>query len=123
ALKHNTIYDYGAVFLAVIGMSIPNFVFAALLQYFVGVKLGWLPAALWKGYDHSIMPSVALSVMVIATVARFVRTEMLEVLGEDYVLTARAKGLSLFVVIIIHVLRNALIPVITVMGAVAVSIL
>src|SRR5699024_12618773 len=53
ALKHNTIYDYGAVFLAVIGMSIPNFVFAALLQYFVGVKLGWLPAALWKGYDHS----------------------------------------------------------------------
>lgn len=123
SLKHNTIYDYGAVFLAVIGMSIPNFVFAALLQYFVGVKLGWLPAALWKGYDYSIMPSIALSVMVIATVARFVRTEMLEVLGQDYVLTARAKGLSEFVVIIKHVLRNALIPVITVMGPLAVSIL
>src|SRR5699024_12031485 len=76
-----------------------------------------------KGYDHSIMPSVALSVMVIATVARFVRTEMLEVLGQDYVLTARAKGLSEFVVIIKHVLRNALIPVITVMGPLAFSIL
>src|SRR5699024_12236023 len=63
ALKHNTIYDYGAVFLAVIGMSIPNFVFEALLQYFFGVKLGWLPAALWKGYDHSIMPSASCLVM------------------------------------------------------------
>src|SRR5699024_12645988 len=77
ALKHNTIYDYGSVFFAVIGMSIPNFVFAALMQYFIGVKLGWLPVALWKDYSHSIMPTIALSVMVIATVARFIRTEML----------------------------------------------
>lgn len=123
ALKHNTIYDYGSVFLAVIGMSIPNFVFAALMQYFIGVKLGWLPVALWKGYDHSIMPTIALSVMVIATVARFIRTEMLEVLGQDYVLTARAKGLSEVVVIIKHVLRNALIPVVTVVGPLAVSIM
>lgn len=123
ALKHNTIYDYGSVFLAVIGMSIPNFVFAALMQYFIGVKLGWLPVALWKGYDHSIMPTIALSVMVVATVARFIRTEMLEVLGQDYVLTARAKGLSEVVVIIKHVLRNALIPVVTVVGPLAVSIM
>src|SRR5699024_5219359 len=123
ALKHNTIYDYGSVFLAVIGMSIPNFVFAALKQYFIGVKLGWLPVAIWKGYSHSIMPTIALSVMVIATVARFIRTEMLEVLGQDYVLTARAKGLSEVVVIIKHVLRNALIPVVTVVGPLAVSIM
>ena len=123
ALKHNTIYDYGSVFLAVIGMSIPNFVFAALMQYFIGVKLGWLPVALWKDYSHSIMPTIALSVMVIATVARFIRTEMLEVLGQDYVLTARAKGLSEVVVIIKHVLRNALIPVVTVVGPLAVSIM
>ena len=123
ALKHNTIYDYTSVFLAVIGMSIPAFVFAALMQYFIGVKLGWLPVALWKGYSYSIMPSVALSVMVVATVARFIRTEMLEVLGQDYVLTARAKGLSEVTVIIKHVLRNALIPVVTVVGPLAVSIM
>src|SRR5699024_6934161 len=123
ALKHNTIYDYGSVFLAVIGMSIPNFVFAALMQYFIGVKLGWLPVALWKDYYHSIMPTIALSVMVIATVARFIRTEVLEVLGQDYVLTARAIGLCEVVVIIKHVLRNALISVVTVVGSLAVSIM
>src|SRR5699024_184869 len=123
ALKHNTIYDYGSVFLAVIGMSIPNFVFAALMQYFIGVKLGWLPVALWKDYYHSIMPTIALSVMVIATVARFIRTEMLEVLGQDYVLTARAKGLREVVVIIKYVHSNALIPVVTVVVPLAVSIM
>lgn len=123
ALKHNTILDYGSVFIAVLGMSIPSFVFAALLQYYVGVKLEWLPVALWKGYSYSIMPSIALSVLVIATVARFIRSEMLEVLGQDYVLTARAKGVSEEVVIIKHVLRNALIPAITVVGPLTVSIM
>lgn len=123
AIRHNTILDYGSVFIAVLGMSIPSFVFAALIQYFVGVKLGWLPVALWKGYSHSILPSIALSVLVIATVARFIRTEMLEVLGQDYVLTARAKGISEQVVIIKHVLRNALIPVVTVVGPLTVSIM
>src|SRR5699024_12578340 len=78
ALNHNTIYDYGSVLLAVIGMSIPTFVSAALMQYFIGVKLGWLPVALWKDYSHSIMPTIALSVMVIATVARFILTAMRE---------------------------------------------
>jgi len=123
ALKHNTIFDYGSVFIAVLGMSIPSFVFAALLQYYVGVKLEWLPVALWKGYSYAIMPSIALSVMVIATVARFIRSEMLEVLGQDYVLTARAKGISEGVVIVKHVLRNALIPVVTVVGPLTVSIM
>ncbi len=123
ALNHNTILDYGSVFLAVLGMSIPAFVFAALLQYFIGVQLEWLPAALWKGYTYSILPSVALSVTVIATVARFIRTEMLEVLGQDYVNTARAKGIGERKVITRHVIRNALIPVITVLGPLAVGIM
>src|SRR5699024_5110242 len=87
------------------------------------VKLGWLPVALWKDYSHSIMPTIALSVMVIATVARFIRTEMLEVLGQDYVLTARAKGLSEVVVIIKHVLRNALHLSVRVVGLLAVCIM
>jgi oligopeptide transport system permease protein len=123
ALKHNSVLDYGSVFIAVLGMSIPNFVFAALMQYFIGVKLGWLPVALWKGYEYAIMPSLALSVIVIATVARFIRSEMLEVLGQDYVQTAKAKGLSNSAVIIKHVIRNASIPVITMLGPLAVSIM
>src|SRR5699024_6196006 len=114
ALKHNTISDYGSVFIAVLGMSIPSCVFAALIQYVMRVKLGLVPVALLEGCSYAIMPSIALSVVVIATVARFVRSEMLEVVGQDYVLTARAKGISEEVVIIRHVLRNAVIPVVPV---------
>lgn len=123
ALKHNSFLDYGSVTIAVLGMSIPSFVFAALLQYYVGVKLGWLPAALWEGYENTIMPSLALSVTVIATVARFIRTEMLEVLGQDYIVTARAKGLSEKAVVFKHIIRNAIIPVVTMLGPLAVAIM
>jgi oligopeptide transport system permease protein len=123
ALRHNSILDYGSVFIAVLGMSIPSFVFAALMQYYIGVKLQWLPVALWKGWEYTIMPTLALSVMVIATVARFIRTEMLEVLGQDYVVTARAKGISETAVIIKHVVRNALIPVVTMLGPLTVGIM
>lgn len=123
ALKHNTILDYGSVTLAVLGMSIPSFVFAALLQYYIGVKLEWLPVALWESYDSTLLPSFALSVTVIATVARFIRSEMLEVLGQDYVITARSKGLRESVVVTRHVIRNALIPVVTMLGPLAVSIM
>ncbi|MBD8070756.1 ABC transporter permease [Bacillus sp. PS06] len=123
ALKHNSILDYGAVTIAVLGMSIPSFVFAALLQYYVGVKWGILPPALWESYQHTLLPSFALSVTVIATVARFIRSEMLEVLGQDYVITARAKGISEAGIIVKHVVRNALIPVVTMLGPLAVSIM
>jgi oligopeptide transport system permease protein len=123
ALKHNSVFDYGSVAIAVLGMSIPSFVFAALLQYYIGVKLEWLPVALWEGYSSTILPSFALSVTVTATVARFIRSEMLEVLGQDYVITARAKGMNEKQVIIKHVIRNALIPVVTMLGPLAVSIM
>jgi oligopeptide transport system permease protein len=123
ALNHNTLLDYGSVTIAVLGMSIPSFVFAALLQYFIGVKLGWLPVALWDGYENTIMPSLALSVTVIATVARFIRTEMLEVLGQDYIVTARAKGISEKDVVNKHIIRNAMIPVVTMLGPLAVAIM
>jgi oligopeptide transport system permease protein len=123
ALNHNSYLDYGSVTIAVLGMSIPSFVFAALMQYFIGVKLGWLPAALWEGYEYTVMPSLALSVTVIATVARFFRTEMLEVLGQDYIVTARAKGLSEKTVVFKHIIRNAIIPVITMLGPLAVAIM
>ena len=123
ALNHNSFLDYGSVTIAVLGMSIPSFVFAALMQYFIGVKLGWLPVALWEGYENTIMPSLALSVTVIATVARFIRTEMLEVLGQDYIVTARAKGISEKSVVFKHAIRNAIIPVVTMLGPLAVSIM
>ncbi|MGG4494649.1 ABC transporter permease [Brevibacillus reuszeri] len=123
ALRQNTLFDFGAVTLAVLGMSVPSFVFAALLQYYVGVKLGWLPAGLWEDYTYSIMPSLALAVTVVAAVARFIRTEMLEVLSQDYILSARAKGISETEVVWKHVVRNSLIPVVTMLGPMAVSIM
>ncbi|MCA3748564.1 MAG: ABC transporter permease [Rubrobacter sp.] len=116
ALRHNTIWDTLAVVVAVIGIGVPNFVLGPLLQYWFGVKLGWFPIAFFESYRHSILPSLALSVFVISTVARFVRSEMLEVMGQDYVVLARAKGISNVAVIVRHVLRNALIPLITVLA-------
>ncbi|MCM3271526.1 ABC transporter permease [Paenibacillus elgii] len=123
ALRHNTLWDAVAMFIAVIGVSIPNFVFAALLQYYVGMKWGLLPVAFWKSYSSSIMPSVALSLIVIALIARFVRNEMLEVLQQDYIVLAKAKGLSPFAIVWKHAVRNALIPVITILGPITVNIL
>lgn len=123
ALKHNTFLDYGSMMLAVLGLSIPSFIFAGLMQYFVGVKLGWLPVAFWEGPAHHVMPAISLSTIVIATVARFMRTEMLEVLSQDYITTAKAKGISNAAVIMKHSLRNAMIPVITMLGPLAVAIM
>lgn len=122
ALYHNTTIDYASIIIAVIGLSIPNFVFAGLLQYWVGVKLEWLPVAFWRGFEYTILPTIALSMFVIATVARYIRTEMIEVLSEDYMLTAKSKGLSRFTMIWRHGVRNSLIPIITIMGPLVVSL-
>ncbi|KOS29375.1 peptide ABC transporter permease [Bacillus anthracis] len=116
ALRNNTWVDYGATIISVLGMSVPSFVFAALLQYFVGVKLGWFPVAFWKGPEFTVMPTIALSMAVIATIARFARAELIEVMQADYILTAKAKGISQGVIIIKHALRNAIIPVLTIVG-------
>lgn len=116
ALRHNTWLDYGATFISVLGMSIPSFVFAAILQYYIAVQLGWLHVAFWKDFSYTILPTIALSVGVTATIARFARAELIEVLQSEYILTAKAKGLSQGVIIIKHALRNSLIPVITILG-------
>lgn len=123
AFRHNTMWDFFTMFIAVIGVAIPNFVFAALLQYYVGLKWGILPVAFWESYDSSILPTIALSMMVIALIARFMRNEMLEVLQQDYILTAKSKGLSQINVIIRHTLRNSMIPIITILGPITVSLL
>jgi oligopeptide transport system permease protein len=115
ALRHNSVWASMTTVLAVVGVSVPSFVLGPLLQYWIGVKLEWLPIAFFESWAHSILPSLALSVFVIATVARFIRSEMLEVLGQDYISLARSKGLSRIAVVVRHVLRNALIPLVTVL--------
>lgn len=123
SIKHNTIFDYGANIISVLGISIPSFIFAGLLQYFVGVKWGLLPIAFWGTPEQMIMPIISLSIFPMAISSRFLRTEMIEVLGSDYMVTAKAKGVSNFALIFKHALRNALIPLITVMGPMAVSLM
>ncbi|WP_175988426.1 oligopeptide ABC transporter permease [Bacillus sp. Marseille-Q1617] len=123
AIRHNTWLDYGSTILAVLGISIPSFVFAALLQYYVGVKLEWLPVALWGEYKHTILPTLALTVGVVATIARFMRTEMLEILSSDYILLAKAKGISKVGTVVKHAVRNAMIPIVTILGPMTVAVM
>ena len=123
ALRHNTLWDTAAVVLAVLGVGMPSFVLGPILQYVFGEKLGWFPIAFFESWWHSVLPSLALSVFVVSTVARFVRSEMLEVLGQDYVVLAKAKGLGDLAVILRHVLRNAMIPLVTVMAPLAIYLM
>ncbi|MGE5631791.1 MAG: ABC transporter permease [Caulobacteraceae bacterium] len=116
ALNHGKGWDRFSIFVAIIGVSIPAFVVAATLQYFVGVKLRLLPVAQWKGFEYTIMPTFALALGMIAQVARFMRSSMLDVLGQDYVKTAKAKGLSTLKIVWSHEIRNAILPVITILG-------
>ncbi|MFS0574497.1 oligopeptide ABC transporter permease [Sporosarcina sp. 179-K 3D1 HS] len=123
ALKQNTIWDYGSTVIAILGVSIPSFVFAALLQYAFAVHWQWFDVGLWKGWKSSVLPSLALAMTPIAMAARFIRTEMIEVLSSDYILLAKAKGASWYEIAFKHAFRNALIPLITVLGPVAASLL
>nr|WP_286168710.1 ABC transporter permease [Roseburia sp. 1XD42-34] len=123
AFKHNTTWDYFTMIIAVLGVSVPNFVLAAFLQFYVGLKWGLLPVAYWESYDHSLLPTIALSLGVVAQIARFMRNEMLEVLQQDYIITAQAKGLGDWIVLVRHAIRNAMIPIVTILGPVLVSLL
>ncbi|MEK5071383.1 oligopeptide ABC transporter permease [Sporosarcina sp. FSL K6-1508] len=123
ALKQNTVWDYGSTIVAILGISIPSFVFAALLQYVFTVYWEVLPVGLWNGWTSSILPSIALAMGPIAISARFIRTEMIEVLGSDYIMLAKAKGANWFEIAFKHAFRNALIPLVTVLGPVAAGLL
>jgi oligopeptide transport system permease protein len=123
AWKHNRAADNVTMLLAVLGVSVPNFVTAALLQYFIGLKLGLLPVAFWQSWLCSVMPSLALCFMPLSSAARFIRTEMLDVLSQDYIITARSKGMGQARLMIHHTLRNSLIPVITILGPMVVNLL
>lgn len=116
ALKQNRWEDYVVTIVATIGVAVPSFVIGAGLRYFFTTKWGLLPATGLDSPLAYIMPVIALSGFSLAFVARLTRSSMLEVLRQDYIRTARAKGLSEFVVIGKHALKNALLPVITYMG-------
>ncbi|WP_319371834.1 ABC transporter permease [uncultured Ilyobacter sp.] len=123
ALKQNKWEDYVVTVLATVGVTIPSFVVATLIIYIFSAKLQVLPSFGLKTWKHFIGPVIALSGFSLAFVARLTRSSMLEVLQQDYIRTARAKGLSEFVVIGKHALKNALIPVITYVGPMIASIL
>ena len=123
AWKHNSGIDYFTMILAVLGVSVPNFVAAALLQYYIGLKWGVLPVGFWTGWNCSVLPSIALSFSATAMVARFMRTEMLDVLDQDYIVTARAKGLSQMKVLMRHAVRNSILPVVTILGPIVVNLM
>ncbi|UOQ46924.1 ABC transporter permease [Gracilibacillus caseinilyticus] len=123
AIRHNTWVDYTSNVIAVIGISIPSFVFAGILQYYLAVQWRLFPPSFWETPIHTVLPTIALMIFPMAICARFMRTEMLEVLGSDYIELARAKGVSSNSIMFKHAMRNALIPVITVLGPMTVSLM
>jgi oligopeptide transport system permease protein len=123
ALKKNRWPDTLAILIAIIGISMPNFLLSTLLQYFFSIKMKLLPVARWGTFAHTILPSIALAAMPTAFIARLIRNNMVEILEQDYIKTAYAKGLNHFQVIVCHGLRNALIPVISYLGPIATYVL
>jgi len=124
AMFRNSWLDSLLTFLSIIGQSIPNFVFAVLLQLVFAVWLEWFPIALWDdGLASTVLPTIALCISPLANSARFMRTEMVDVLNTDYIELARAKGLSQIAVSFKHGVRNALIPILTILGPLAVALM
>jgi ABC-type dipeptide/oligopeptide/nickel transport system permease component len=116
ALYHNRIPDRVATVLAVFGTSVPSFVIATLLIQFLAVQLHWFPVATWASMKHTVLPTLALSASPLAQITRLMRSNMLEVLNQDYIKTAKAKGLPYVRVVVNHAIRNAILPVITILG-------
>ena len=116
ALGHNRAPDYISTAISVVGIATPSFVLSLILILTFSVGLGWLPVAGWKGPETWVLPTVALSGFPIALIARYTRASMLEVTRKDYVRTAHSKGVSGRSVVSRHMIRNALIPVVTILG-------
>lgn len=113
ALHKNKWPDYIVMFIAILGITVPVFVLASLLQFVFCVQLGVLPTTGWGSWQNVVLPTVVLSFGTIATYARYVKSNMLDVMNQDYILTAEAKGVSRFNVIRKHVMKNAFLPCMT----------
>ncbi|MCK4377467.1 MAG: ABC transporter permease [Actinomycetia bacterium] len=139
ALKQNSVFDYSSTFIAVVFRSIPNMALGPLLIWLIALKLGWLPVARWGAlppfflgfipkinadfFKHAMLPTFALGTAYSAGISRLTRGSLLQVIREDYIRTARAKGLSERMVIVGHALKNGLIPVITYIGPIFAAVL
>jgi ABC-type dipeptide/oligopeptide/nickel transport system permease component len=116
ALGHNKAPDYAATGISIIGIATPSFVLAILLVVLFSVVLKWFPTGGWKGPETWVLPVIALAGYQVAVIARYTRASMLEVTRKDYIRTAQSKGLRSRAVVTRHMLRNALIPVVTILG-------
>ena len=122
ALNRGKFWDSLTMFIAIVGVSVPSFVMASLLQYFLGLKLfqatgvRFFAVSGWGAFNQQLLPVFALGLGTLASISRLTRTSMLDVLGQDYIKTAKAKGLGQSAIIIKHALRNAIMPVITILG-------
>ena len=123
SLNQNKWPDYSAMIVAVFGISMPSFILATLLQYFLAIKMQIFPVALWESPMHTILPALALAASPMAYIARLTRSSMLEVLANDYIKTAKSKGLSKGVITIRHAIRNAMLPVVSYMGPLSAGII
>lgn len=118
ALKRNLWQDNLSTTFSILGISVPNFLLATFLQYLFAIKFKIFPVARWDSFFHTILPAISLAALPTAFIARLTRSNMIEVLEQDYIKTAYAKGLSSFKVILKHGLKNAIIPVISYLGPV-----
>ena len=116
AIRHNSLIDRGTMLLALIGICTPSFWLGLILLLLFSVKLGWFPSTGAGGISHLVLPSITLGVGAAAVIARVTRSSMIEVFSEDFIRTARAKGLAERMVVVRHALKNALIPIITILG-------
>jgi peptide/nickel transport system permease protein len=116
ALKHNSVWDLGSMALTFLAQSIPSFWLGILLILLLGVNLRLLPISGSGTFWHLVMPGITLSAFFMASLARLTRSRMIDVMSQDYVRTARAKGLAERVVVLVHALKNAAIPIVTVIG-------
>ncbi len=123
ALNRGNTLDYASVIIAIIGTSVPDFIIGGLLQYFFGIKWGLFPVAQYKGLEYTVLPSIALGFYTLAMVSRIMRASMLEVVQQDYIKTAKSKGISKFRITYKHQIRNAIMPVVTVLGPTVASVL
>lgn len=123
AIKHRRLQDRLIMTFATLGISIPSFILATFLQYLLAMKLDLLPVARWGGVSHTILPALSLAALPTTFIARFCRSSIIEVCHEDYITTAKAKGLSAMRILYKHTLRNALLPVITFLGPLTAAIL
>lgn len=116
ALYQNKWPDYISMIVAILGISVPSFILGTVFIQFVARNVSWIPIGGWGTFAHSILPSIALAMMPLAQIARLMRSSMLEVLGQDYIKTAKSKGLGKATVVIKHAVRNAILPIVSILG-------